>query len=73
MVKEARKARGMTQGELAVRLGIAQTTVAAWERGASAPVARMLPLIARTLGCSLDELYDERDREIIAALVDAKK
>ena len=47
----------MTQAELASVLGVKQTTVAMWETAASYPRAELLPVIAKTLNCTIDELY----------------
>lgn len=47
----------LTQSELALKLGVKQTTVAMWETDASYPRAELLPLIARELGCTIDDLY----------------
>lgn len=44
-LRAARKALGLTQGQLAVVLGVRQATVSDWERGvysADGPAARLL-------------------------------
>lgn len=56
-LKELRKAKGITQTELAERLGIKRTTVSMWEMNASSPTARMIPALAAALGCSIDDLF----------------
>ncbi|QXJ25737.1 XRE family transcriptional regulator [Actinomadura graeca] len=48
-VRVARKARGWTQGELAVNVGVAQRTVSSWERGVSEPPDDTKVLVARVL------------------------
>ena len=58
-LKELRKAKGITQTELAERLGIKRTTVSMWEMNASSPTARMIPALAAALECSIDELFRE--------------
>lgn len=58
-IKEIRKTRGITQEELAERLGVKRTTVSMWELDESAPAARMLPALAAALGCSIDALFAE--------------
>ena len=58
-LKELRKAKGITQTELAERLGIKRTTVSMWEMNASSPTARMIPALAAALGCSIDALFAE--------------
>ena len=53
---EARKARGMTQVELAEALGIAQQTLAHYEGGKVRVAVALLPPIAEILGVSVDDL-----------------
>ena len=57
-----RKAAGMTQSQLAAAIGVERAALAMWEIGASWPPARLLPAMADTLLCSIDDLYgDERN------------
>lgn len=58
-VKEIRELRNMTQAELAEALGISRTTVSMWETGDSLPRADKLPLLAKILDCTVDELLRE--------------
>lgn len=56
-----RSAAGMTQVELARRVGVSQGAVWQWEKGLTRPsVARLLSL-SRVLGCTVDELLCEED------------
>ena len=48
-IAKYRRARGMTQSDLASRLGVALPTVQRWEAGAI-PRARVLPRLADALG-----------------------
>ena len=48
-----RRERGLTQGQVAVRLGISRQAVSKWEHGQSAPD---LDNLADLLGCTVDEL-----------------
>ena len=48
-IAEARKAAGLTQTEVARRLGIRPQSVQAWESGVSAPRARRLTELAQVL------------------------
>lgn len=62
-IKNARVRVGLTQTELAERLGVAQTAVSAWELGKSQPRADKLGGLARVLGLrtiepSPDEEFD---------------
>ena len=52
-----RKKIGLTQSQLAERLGVKTTTVSTWERGASSPDIETLYDICKIFGVSLDEMY----------------
>jgi DNA-binding XRE family transcriptional regulator len=56
VLKIARKRYGVTQDELAKRLGVGRTTVTMWETGANMPPTKYLVAIAEALGCTVDEL-----------------
>ena len=62
----ARKARGMTQEELAARLSISRQAVSKWETGESLPDLYKLASLADELGVSTDELCG-RERLLCAA------
>ena len=51
-----RKSKGMTQQEVADRLGVSNKTVSSWETGASCPDISLLPAIAELYGVTCDEL-----------------
>ena len=51
-----RKAQGMTQKELAERVGVSDKTVSHWERDESAPDISVLPILADIFGVTVDEL-----------------
>ena len=55
-IEEARKAKGMTQEQLAKLLGVTQGAVAQWENGLTHPSFLMLPKVASALGVTVDEL-----------------
>jgi transcriptional regulator with XRE-family HTH domain len=55
-VAQRRKAQGLTQVELAERLGIAQQTLAHYEAGKLRVAIAMLPTLADTLGMSFEDL-----------------
>lgn len=52
-----RKAAGMTQSELALKVGVTQASVAMWESGRKNPATDKLPVIADALGCTIDALF----------------
>jgi transcriptional regulator with XRE-family HTH domain len=56
-LSKLRKAKDITQVELAQKLGVTQSTVSMWERGVSIPQTKDLGNIAQTLGVTVEELY----------------
>lgn len=54
-LREARKAAGLTQAEMAVKVGCTQKDIARWEAGRE-PKALTLKKLAQVLGCSMDDL-----------------
>ncbi|MGN0163413.1 MAG: helix-turn-helix domain-containing protein [Candidatus Ornithomonoglobus sp.] len=56
-IKHKRMSKGLTQDELANKLGIKRTTVSMWETGKSNPTADRLLDVAQVLECTVDELY----------------
>ena len=55
-LKAARKAAGMSQAELAEKIGCFQKDISRWESGLHEPGALTLKKMAQALGCSMDEL-----------------
>jgi tetratricopeptide (TPR) repeat protein/transcriptional regulator with XRE-family HTH domain len=55
---QRRKAVGLTQEQLAERLGVERTTVVRWERGETQPLPWLRPRLARALGVSADRLEE---------------
>lgn len=55
-IAQLRKEKGLTQKQLSEILGVSDKTISHWEREESAPDISILPLLARTLGVSVDEL-----------------
>lgn len=51
-----RKERGMTQLELAEKMGVTDKAVSKWERDLSCPDVGSLPRLAELFGISVDEL-----------------
>ena len=54
-LREARKAAGLTQAQLAERVGCYQKDIARWEAGLE-PKALTLKNLAQALDCSMDDL-----------------
>ena len=55
-----RRAKGLSQCNVGVALGVSQAAVALWESGKSIPRAEKLPEIAKVLGCTIDDLFANR-------------
>ena len=58
-IASLRKARELTQTQLAEALGVTQQTVQAYEAGSRRIPVSALPVVARTLAVSLMELFGE--------------
>ena len=56
-----RKEKGLTQSELAQRVGIAQRTVAAYESGERRPSVEVAKKMAQELGIRWTDFYEEGD------------
>lgn len=54
-LKEIRLREGLTQVQLAARLGVPQTTLSQWENGSN-PTCEMIRRLAAELHCTTDEL-----------------
>lgn len=67
-ISELRKAKNMTQMELADKMGISFQAVSNWERGNSMPDISKLPEIAQLLGTTVDEMLGE-ESELVASAV----
>lgn len=59
-IRELRQARGLSQARVAADMGVSKPSVCKWETGVSVPRTEILPQLARVLGCSIDELFDDR-------------
>ena len=58
-IKAYRKAKGLSQQELAIKLNVVRQTVSKWEKGLSVPDSEMLLLLAETLDVSVSVLLGE--------------
>ncbi len=56
-ISHLRKAKGLTQEELAKILGVTNQAVSKWERGECCPDIELLPQIAEVFKCSIDSLF----------------
>ena len=57
-IKQLRSKAGLTQEQLAERLGISGQAVSKWETSVTMPDICLLPALAGELGVSIDELFD---------------
>lgn len=57
-IKELREKAGLTQEQLAEKIGTTQSAVALWETGRRAPMAAKLPKLAEVLGCGIADLFN---------------
>ena len=57
-IKQLRFKAGLTQEQLARRLGVAPQSVSKWENAVAMPDITTLPLLAEVFGVSIDELFD---------------
>ena len=58
-IKNLRKAKGISQEELAIKLNVVRQTISKWEKGLSVPDSEMLIEIAEALGTSVNVLLGE--------------
>ncbi len=66
-IRHFRKAKGIRQEELAVKLNVVRQTVSKWENGLSVPDADVLVQIAEILGVSVGQLLDVETDDAMAA------
>ena len=61
-IATARRSAGLTQGALALKVGVTAQAVSKWERGCACPDIAILDEIADALGISLIELLGMESR-----------
>ena len=62
-IKNFRKAKGLSQEELAIKLSVVRQTISKWEQGLSVPDASMLIQIADALGTNVNTLLGDTVEE----------
>lgn len=60
-LREARRAAGLSQLQLAEALGTIQEQISRWECGVYAPVDAMRPRLAKALGSTVGDLFPYPD------------
>ena len=63
-IAKFRKAKGMTQEDLANQLGVSSQAVSKWENDASCPDISLLPQLSKVLGVTADELLTGKNDEV---------
>lgn len=71
-IKNLRKAKGLSQEELAIKLNVVRQTVSKWEKGLSVPDSSMLISLADELDTSVSILLGETVQEHCLNEVDLK-
>lgn len=64
-----RKAQGLTQAQLAQKLGVSDKSVSKWERGVCLPDVSLFQDICVILGISINEFFAGEDIAREAALI----
>lgn len=57
----ARKAKGLTQAQLALRMGVTQGAVTGWETDKRDPKIKQLPALCTVLGVNIETLLAHDD------------
>lgn len=58
-IKALRKAKGLSQVQLAARVGVAQGTVSYWDNRTTHPTAAHLQKLSEVLGVSVADIFTE--------------
>ena len=58
-IEAFRKITGKSQKQIAEEVGVTQQAFCKWENGEALPQADKLPLLAKALGCTIDDLFTE--------------
>ncbi len=64
-----RREKGLKQDELAEKLGVSAQAVSKWENDQTCPDISLLPLLAKTLGVSVDELLSDKEESAPAVQI----
>lgn len=59
-LKALRLAAGLSEGDLALKMGVTKSTILEWEKETYLPKTRELPALADALYCTIDELFADR-------------
>lgn len=70
-IQQKRKDKGLTQKQLAEKLGVTDRAISKWERGQGCPDVSILEILSKELGCSILELLKGREIENIVTTHDS--
>ena len=56
-IRRLRERAGMSQAQLAEKIGVDRSAVAKWESAGVFPRADKIPALATALGCTVNDLY----------------
>lgn len=59
-IQSMRMAAGLSEVDLATKMGVTRKTICEWESELYLPKTRQLPELADVLECSIDELFVDR-------------
>ena len=62
-IRRRREELGISRNELSKKVRVSETAIYKWESGEAKPRADMLPKLAHVLGCTIDELFREPQKE----------
>lgn len=72
-IAKFRKAKGLTQEELANHMGVSSQAVSKWENDASCPDISLLPQLSKILGVTTDELLTGKNDQVQMVPVPERK
>lgn len=56
-IQRYRRRQGLTQHQLARRIGVTYQAISKWENGRAAPDVSLLPELAEVFNCCIDDLF----------------
>ena len=64
-IMELRKKKGLSQEELAEKVGVARQTISKWELGETSPDIKQAKVLSKIFNVSLDELVDNDIKDVL--------
>ena len=68
-LSKLRKEKGLTQQEMAKKVGVGIAQIRRYEKGTSSPTLKVIKNIAKTLGTSTDELIFDKNEGVAPAII----